>query len=330
MANARADAMVADYGAIEDTEGAHNFGNAEVHQPSCVGVGRSRLAFACSAALVVVAVAHSSSRSRSFSPAPGATTLNSMQRTKQPNVMLVLADDLDVMLNGAAIATNIVEEVVHQGTTLEYFFANTPQWCVVHGVRAAPNRPLPHRTTPPQPQPRTRQTPRNTHTTSCPSRAIMLTGRYTHNMNTPVVNNSRWGNCASALWSSVDEQHTLGTTMKELGYETAFFGKYLNEYGDWDNSTGDAYNQYAATPMTHVPPGWDRWVVRKGGDPYYWNYTISVDGLEEAHYVDSAVPKAGTPVSQFVVVRKSKTQHLSTCEPKYALCWLSRVLNQSA
>lgn len=151
----------------------------------------------------------------------------------------------------------------------------------------------------------------------------MLTGRYTHNMNTPVVNNSRWGNCASALWSSVDEQHTLGTTMKELGYETAFFGKYLNEYGDWDNSTGDAYNQYAATPMTHVPPGWDRWVVRKGGDPYYWNYTISVDGLEEAHYVDSAVPKAGTPVSQFVVVRKSKTQHLLTCEPKYALCCLA-------
>ena len=33
--------------------------------------------------------------------------------------------------------------------------------------------------------------------------------------------------------------------MQEAGYQTAYFGKYLNGYPDGD--------------PTHVPPGWDEW-----------------------------------------------------------------------
>ncbi len=85
----------------------------------------------------------------------------------------------------------------------------------------------------------------------CPSRASILRGQYTHN-------HGLWGNRppeggfrgfkALGLGDS-----TMATWLDDAGYHTGYMGKYLNEYGSYDN------------PTTHIPPGWDRWVGYQGG-----------------------------------------------------------------
>ena len=89
------------------------------------------------------------------------------------------------------------------------------------------------------------------------------------------------------------EQNTIGTRMKHLGYQTMYTGKYLNEYG-YTTNTMDDTGRYASMMMDHVPPGWDRWVVRNGVDPYYYNYSVSVDGDLAFYFVDSMSPEPNT------------------------------------
>jgi N-acetylglucosamine-6-sulfatase len=93
----------------------------------------------------------------------------------------------------------------------------------------------------------------------CPSRATVLTGRYSHG--TGVYGNlGRHGGVGAFTASS-----TVATWLKSAGYSTALIGKYLNGY------VGPA-----------VPPGWGRWVAFSG-PPGYYDYTLSVDGNGVAH-----------------------------------------------
>ena len=72
----------------------------------------------------------------------------------------------------------------------------------------------------------------------CPSRASMLRGQYPHN--TGVTDNT--GAAYNDFVSSGKEADTFATWVQDAGYQTAYFGKYLNGY----NSMG-------------IPDGWDRW-----------------------------------------------------------------------
>lgn len=98
--------------------------------------------------------------------------------------------------------------------------------------------------------------------------------RYTHNHRT--LQNSGATGCASGDWISDGEYNAYAPHLAAAGYRTAFFGKYLNAYGD----TPDA-------PMTHVPPGWTKWVGLRGNSAYY-NYELSIDGVTEKHGSDYA------------------------------------------
>jgi arylsulfatase A-like enzyme len=85
----------------------------------------------------------------------------------------------------------------------------------------------------------------------CPSRASILRGQYAHN-------HKLWDNKAptggfEGFQKLALEDSTVATWLDEAGYHTGFIGKYLNEYGSYDD------------PTTHVPPGWDRWVGYQGG-----------------------------------------------------------------
>ena len=42
------------------------------------------------------------------------------------------------------------------------------------------------------------------------------------------------------------------------------------------------YGNTPAAPITHVPPGWTKWVGLRGNSAYY-NYDLSIDGVEEKH-----------------------------------------------
>ena len=71
-----------------------------------------------------------------------------------------------------------------------------------------------------------------------PARASILRGQYPHN--TGVTSNAR-GEYADFA-SSGREASTYATWVHGAGYQTAYFGKYLNGYG-----------------TMRMPPGWDRW-----------------------------------------------------------------------
>ena len=108
----------------------------------------------------------------------------------------------------------------------------------------------------------------------CPSRSSYLTGHYIHNHG--AVNNSIEGNCAApgSGWQEGPEKQAFAVHAKQNGYNTGYFGKYLNQYGL--NHTGG---------VQYIPPGWNVWMGLVGNSKYY-NYSVSFNGVEEKHGVD--------------------------------------------
>ena len=93
----------------------------------------------------------------------------------------------------------------------------------------------------------------------CPSRASLLTGRYSHSTGVYLNRPPHGG------FTSFDDRHTLATALHAAGYETGLFGKYLNDYGSRPAEAG------------YIPPGWDRWSVFLGG-PRYYDYRLAENG----------------------------------------------------
>ena len=89
----------------------------------------------------------------------------------------------------------------------------------------------------------------------CPSRATMLTGRYSHSTGVYTNGGTHGG------FASFQDASTLATWLDDAGYRTGLVGKYLNGYADPD----------------YVPPGWDRWAAVTGPVRYY-DYTMTLDG----------------------------------------------------
>jgi N-acetylglucosamine-6-sulfatase len=99
------------------------------------------------------------------------------------------------------------------------------------------------------------------HPVCCPSRSTILTGLYDHNHDVR-SNNPPDGGFQKFL-SEGHEENTIAVNLQEGGYQTAFFGKYLNGY-----PAGDP---------THVPPGWDEWYGKEEGQKLY-DYDINENG----------------------------------------------------
>jgi N-acetylglucosamine-6-sulfatase len=78
-----------------------------------------------------------------------------------------------------------------------------------------------------------------------PSRASLLSGQYSHN-NRVVGNGGDLGGSLGWQNSSASNNNVV-TRLKEEGYTTAHFGKWLNNYGEQTE--------------TLIPPGWDIWVT---------------------------------------------------------------------
>jgi N-acetylglucosamine-6-sulfatase len=87
----------------------------------------------------------------------------------------------------------------------------------------------------------------------CPSRASILTGRYSHS--TGVYGNQPPHGGVTAF----DDSSTIATWLGAVGYRTAYIGKYLNGYAE-----------------NYVPFGWNRWIGYDGG---FFNYVVNGDGL---------------------------------------------------
>ena len=104
------------------------------------------------------------------------------------------------------------------------------------------------------------------HPICCPSRATFLTGLYDHNHG--VKGNAPPEGGFQTFVSEGHEENSIAVGLQEAGYQTAFFGKYLN--------------QYPADDPTHVPPGWDEWYGKLDEQRLY-DYRINENG-EEVSY----------------------------------------------
>lgn len=92
----------------------------------------------------------------------------------------------------------------------------------------------------------------------CPSRTSVLTGQYTHN-------HGVWKNrppLGGAQQFKGHDKETLPVWLKQAGYKTGLFGKYLNEY--------DKIAPY-------IPPGWDQWVAFDDDNGKYFDYKLTIN-----------------------------------------------------
>ncbi len=149
----------------------------------------------------------------------------------RPNIVFILTDDQDLLLGSLDAMPHLRELLIDQGTVFSNAFV-----------------PL---------------------SLCCPSRATILTGRYTHNLQ--VYTNFPPDGGFPRFQALGHEEATLGVALQRAGYRTALMGKYLNVYPDPAN-------------RTHVPPGWSEWVVPAAGNPYgQYNYTLNENGTLVAH-----------------------------------------------
>ena len=75
----------------------------------------------------------------------------------------------------------------------------------------------------------------------CPSRATILRGQYSHNTQifTDALPNGGFGK----FYATGLEKSTIAVWLKKVGYSTALFGKYLNEYP-------------VTAKKNYIPPAW--------------------------------------------------------------------------
>jgi N-acetylglucosamine-6-sulfatase len=131
------------------------------------------------------------------------------EEPKPPNVVLILTDDLAFGDVNPATLKHMpnLRALMERGTTFENAFA--------------------------------------TNSLCCPSRATILRGQYTHNHQILHTQPPLGG--AERFRLSGGDGSTMATWLKEQGYRTAFFGKYMNGYAG-----------------TYIPPGWGEWNAVSG------------------------------------------------------------------
>lgn len=111
-------------------------------------------------------------------------------RTKRPNILFIIADDLDLELGTINYMPHLQELMTAQGLTMNDFFIS--------------------------------------HPLCCPSRATFLRGQFTHNHG--VYRNDAPNGGFEEFYALGRESSTLATWLQAAGYRTVLLGKYLNGY----------------------------------------------------------------------------------------------------
>lgn len=151
----------------------------------------------------------------------------------------------------------------------------------------------------------------------CPSRASILRGQYAHN--TDILENSPG---FARFFRLKHEENALPVWLSKAGYQTAMFGKYLNNY------PVNAGREY-------VPPGWTDWGGFFAMQPthYYYDYTMNENGTlveygnepedystdvilgKSLHFIENSM-EAGSPFFLYISVYAPHGPSLSA--PRHA------------
>lgn len=136
-----------------------------------------------------------------------------------PNIVLIMADDLDLQLGTVATMPHLQALLVEEGLTLENFFVNA--------------------------------------SICCPSRASLLRGQYVHNHEV-YINGPPPGGGFEVFRDRGLENDTIATRLQDAGYRTVLLGKYLNRYpfGSPDTYIPPGWDEWYAPSPTR--PGYDQ------------------------------------------------------------------------
>jgi len=172
----------------------------------------------------------------------------------RPNIIFILADDLDMKLNTISYMGNLQSLLIRRGTTIEDFLIST--------------------------------------STCCPSRMNILRGQYTHNHQ--VYNNTVPHGGFKKLYESGFEASALPVWLQAAGYRTALMGKYLNEYPLREDRTyvPPGWSEWISPGRKNAYDGYD-YVLNESGtlveyppkEIYYFTDVMSrkaVDFIERA------------------------------------------------
>lgn len=160
----------------------------------------------------------------SSGPADGEAPTAPTATTTKPNVVIILADDLRKgVAEGVLKETN--QYVTSRGTQFTNAVVTTPH--------------------------------------CCPSRSMLLTGRYAHT--TGIWDNGEVAGGWKPFHNKGLENETLAVALDAEGYRTGLFGKYLN-----------GYNRHSEIPKP-VPTGWDVFetFTNIGATGAYYNYSLT-------------------------------------------------------
>ena len=112
-----------------------------------------------------------------------------------------------------------------------------------------------------------------------PARASMLSGMYPHNHGC-LTNDTH-----QAFVAARHQRDTVATRMKAAGYDTGYFGKYMNGMG---------------VNPTYVAPGWDRWVN------WLTDHDFCVDGAIRTVDKPHVDPYSAARCRQFIQARPGR------------------------
>jgi N-acetylglucosamine-6-sulfatase len=143
-----------------------------------------------------------------------------------------------------------------------------------------------------------------TYPLCCPSRASILRGQYPHN--TLVLGNLPPEGGFLTFRRLGLEASTIATWLRTAGYRTAFYGKYLNGYGETDAA----------------PPGWDEWHAANNDGYFNVNYELNENGkivpyggAPEDYLTDVIAGKAAAHIRQFAAEGRPFFLYVATFAP---------------
>ena len=111
--------------------------------------------------------------------------------SKKPNVIVIMADDQDMLLDSMSVMPNVKSQIGDKGVTYKKHYC-TVAWC-------------------------------------CPSRVNFLTGRAAHNTNVTALS-APYGGWPKFTTQGLNENY-LPVWIKHAGIRTYYIGKFMNAYG---------------------------------------------------------------------------------------------------
>jgi N-acetylglucosamine-6-sulfatase len=130
----------------------------------------------------------------------------------------------------------------------------------------------------------------------CPDRAGLITGQYPHNHNV-------WSNHPGYA-TLADSSNTLPAWLRNAGYRTGYFGKFLNHY--------------KAVRGFQPAPGFDRWFAFTEEESTYYRYWMSDDGVLTHYGLDRS------DYSTDVLTRQARTFiRESDASPRPFFAWVA-------